>query len=323
MKLLVCGGAGYIGSVVAARLLEEGHAVTVADSLVTGHEDGVPDGARFVRVDLLGGDLDGLLEEGFDAVLHFAALSIVPESVERPTLYFRANVGGTIALLDAMRAAAVKRLVFSSTAAVYGEPDEVPILETAETRPTNPYGASKLAVDQALRFEAAASGLGAVSLRYFNVAGSYGPHGERHEPETHLIPLVLRAAAGDSDGVQIFGNDYPTPDGTAIRDYVHVEDLAAAHILALDATLRPGHQVYNLGNGTGFSVREVVETARAVTGRAVPAHESARRAGDPAVLVASSEKIRRELGWSPRKPELAAMIADAWEFASTRVAAVA
>jgi UDP-glucose 4-epimerase len=323
MKLLVCGGAGYIGSVVAARLLEEGHSVTVADSLVTGHEDGVPDGARFVRVDLLGGELNGLLEEGFEAVLHFAALSIVPESVERPTLYFRANVGGTIALLDAMRAARVKRLVFSSTAAVYGEPDEVPILETAETRPTNPYGASKLAVDQALRFEAAASGLGAVSLRYFNVAGSYGPHGERHEPETHLIPLVLRAAAGDADGVQIFGTDYPTPDGTAIRDYIHVEDLAAAHILALDATLRPGHQVYNLGNGTGFSVREVVETARAVTGRAVPAHESARRAGDPAVLVASSEKIRRELGWSPRKPELAAMIADAWEFASMRVAAVA
>jgi len=323
MKLLVCGGAGYIGSVVAARLLEEGHDVTVADSLVTGHEEALPEGAQFVPIDLLDGDLDGLLAEGFDAVLHFAALSIVPESVAHPTLYFRANVGATVALLDAMRAGGVKRIVFSSRAAVYGEPDDVPIPETAETRPTNPYGASKLAVDQALRFEAAASGLGAVSLRYFNVAGAYGRHGERHDPETHLIPLVLRAAAGESDGVKIFGTDYPTPDGTAIRDYIHVEDLAAAHILALDATSRPGHEVFNLGNGAGFSVREVVDAARAVTGAEIPTVESPRRAGDPAVLVASSEKIRRELGWVPRKPELAAMIADAWEFAGRRVTAVA
>ena len=323
MKLLVCGGAGYIGSVVAARLLEEGHDVTVADSLVTGHEEALPEGAQFVPIDLLDGDVNGLLAEGFDAVLHFAALSIVPESVAHPTLYFRANVGATVALLDAMRAGGVKRIVFSSTAAVYGEPDDVPIPETAETRPTNPYGASKLAVDQALRFEAAASGLGAVSLRYFNVAGAYGRHGERHDPETHLIPLVLRAAAGESDGVKIFGTDYPTPDGTAIRDYVHVEDLAAAHILALDATSRPGHEVFNLGNGAGFSVREVVDAARAVTGAEIPTVESPRRAGDPAVLVASSEKIRRELGWVPRKPELAAMIADAWEFAGRRVTAAA
>ncbi len=323
MNLLVCGGAGYIGSVVGARLVEEGHAVTVADSLVTGHEDAAPEGARFVPVDLLGDDLKGLFEEAFDAVLHFAALSIVPESVAHPTLYFRANVGGTVALLDAMRAARVKRLVFSSTAAVYGEPDEVPIPETAETRPTNPYGASKLAVDQALRFEAAAAGLGAVSLRYFNVAGAYGRHGERHEPETHLIPLVLRAAAGESDGVKIFGTDYPTPDGTAIRDYIHVEDLAEAHILALEATRHPGHQVYNLGNGAGFSVRQVLDTARDVTGREIPALESPRRAGDPAVLVASSERIRRELGWVPSKPQLAAMIADAWEFVGRRVTAAA
>jgi UDP-glucose 4-epimerase len=323
MNLLVCGGAGYIGSVVAARLLEEGHAVTVADSLVTGHEEAVPEGARFVPVDLLGGELGNLLEQGFDAVLHFAALSIVPESVAHPTRYFRANVGGTVALLDAMRAAGVERLVFSSTAAVYGEPDEVPIPETAETRPTNPYGASKLAVDQALRFEADANGLGAVSLRYFNVAGAYGCHGERHDPETHLIPLVLRAAAGESDGVKIFGTDYPTPDGTAIRDYIHVEDLADAHILALEATRDPGHRIYNLGNGAGFSVRQVVETAREVTGREIPVHESPRRAGDPAVLVASSERIRSELGWVPRKPELAAMVADAWEFARRPMAAAA
>jgi UDP-glucose 4-epimerase len=323
MKLLVCGGAGYIGSVVAARLLEEGHDVTVADSLVTGHEEAVPAGAQFVSIDLLDGELEGVLAKGFDAVLHFAARSIVPESVAHPTLYFRANVGATVALLDAMRAGGVKRIVFSSTAAVYGEPDDVPIPESAETRPTNPYGASKLAVDQALRFEAAASGLGAVSLRYFNVAGAYGRHGERHEPETHLIPLVLRAAAGESDGVKIFGTDYPTPDGTAIRDYIHVEDLAAAHILALEATWRPGHEVFNLGNGAGFSVREVVDAARAVTGAEIPTVESPRREGDPAVLVASSDKIRRELGWVPRKPELAAMIADAWEFAGRRVMAAA
>jgi UDP-glucose 4-epimerase len=323
VRLLVCGGAGYIGSVVGARLLEEGHAVTVADSLVTAHEDAVPDGARFVEVDLLGGRLPELLDEGFDAVLHFAALSIVPESVAHPTLYFRANVGGTVALLDAMRAARVKRLVFSSTAAVYGEPDEVPVPETAATRPTNPYGASKLAVDQALGFEAAASGLAAVSLRYFNVAGAFGRHGERHEPETHLIPLVLRAAAAESDAVTIFGTDYPTPDGTAIRDYIHVEDLAAAHILALDATRDAGHAVYNLGNGAGYSVRQVLETAREMTGREIPAVEASRRAGDPAVLVASSEKIRKELGWVPRKPELATMIADAWEFAERSVTAAA
>src|SRR5215210_7429401 len=211
-----------------------------------------------------------------------------------------------------MRQAGVPRLVFSSTAAVYREPEEVPITETAPPRPTNPYGASKLAVDQAIAFTCAAGGLGAVSLRYFNVAGAYGAYGERHDPETHLIPLVLRAARGELHAVKIFGTDYPTPDGTAIRDYIHVEDLAEAHLLALDATRAGEHRIYNLGNGAGFSVREVIETEREVTGRQIHAVETSRRPGDPAVLVASSDRIRTELGWRPRKPGLATIVADAW-----------
>jgi len=313
MKTLVLGGAGYIGSVVAARLVEEGHEVVIGDNLLRGHEDAVPDGARLEVVDLLdGGSLQTLLGQGFDGVLHFAALSIVPESVAQPARYYRANVGGTIALLDAMRETGVGRLVFSSTAAVYGEPDSVPIEETAPTRPTNPYGASKLAVDQAIGFECAATGLGAVSLRYFNVAGAYGRFTERHDPETHLIPLVLAAAAGAAEGVKVFGTDYPTPDGTAIRDYIHVEDLADAHLLALEEAGGSGHRIYNLGNGTGYSVRQVIETAREVTGSEIPATESDRRPGDPAALVASSALIRAELGWEPRKPELATIVADAW-----------
>jgi UDP-glucose 4-epimerase len=217
-------------------------------------------------------------------------------------------------LLDAMRAAGVLRLVFSSTAACYGEPEEVPILESAPALPTNPYGASKLAVDTAIGYEAAASGLAAVSLRYFNVAGASGDYGELHDPETHLIPLVLRAAAGLRESVQIYGTDYPTPDGTAVRDYIHVEDLARAHLLALDAAAPGRHRIYNLGNGTGFSVREVVEVARKVTGKPIPAVEVGRRAGDPAVLVASSDLIKAELGWVPEKPDLDTIVADAWSW---------
>jgi UDP-glucose 4-epimerase len=313
MKLLVYGGAGYIGSVVAARLLESGHEVVVADNLERGHEQAVPPEARLERVDLV--DREGLarlLAEGFDGVLHFAALSIVPESVAEPLLYYRANVGGSVNLLEAMQRASVPRLVFSSTAAVYGEPEEIPIAETAPARPTNPYGASKLAVDQAIGFACAAGDLGAVSLRYFNVAGAYGDYGERHEPETHLIPLVLRAARGKLAAVKIFGTDYPTRDGTAIRDYIHVEDLAEAHLLAIEAADEGAHRVYNLGNGEGFSVREVIETARDVTGRPIEAVESPRRPGDPPVLVASSERIRDELGWRPQKPGLSTIVADAW-----------
>jgi UDP-glucose 4-epimerase len=315
MRLLVVGGAGYIGSVVAAQLVDAGHEVTVADNLAKGHDWAVPPGTHFEEVDLLdAGRLAEVVRRGFDGVLHFAALSLVGESVAEPVRYFRANVGGTMNLLDAMREAGVRRLVFSSTAAVYGEPEEIPIVETAPAVPTNPYGASKLAVDRAIGFECAASGLGAVSLRYFNVAGASGELGELHDPETHLIPLVLRAAAGLRESIQIYGTDYPTPDGTAIRDYIHVEDLARAHLLALDACSEGGHRIYNLGNGTGFSVREVVETARGVAGRPIPAVETDRRAGDPAVLVASSDRIKEELGWVAEKPGLDQMVADAWDW---------
>lgn len=320
MKVLVVGGAGYIGSIVAAHLVEAGHDVTVVDNLSKGHADAVPEEARLVEADVLdAAAMTRVVGGGHDAVLHFAALSLVGESVAEPARYFRTNVVGTLNLLDAIRAAGVRRLVFSSTAAVYGDPDEVPIVETAPTRPTNPYGASKLAVDHAIGFEAAATGLGAVSLRYFNVAGASGGRGERHDPETHLIPLVLQVASGLRPSVQIYGTDYPTPDGTAIRDYIHVDDLARAHVLALDATVEAGHRVYNLGNGKGFSVREVVEAARGVTDHDLPVVEVPRRAGDPAVLVASSAHIRAELGWGPEKPALETMIADAWAFARSRL----
>ena len=318
MKLLVTGGAGYIGSVVSLQLVEAGHEVTVLDNLSKGHERAVPAGARFVRGDLLDARaLSRALTPGYDGVLHFAALSLVGESVEQPGLYYRANVAGTLNLLDAMRDADVPRFVFSSTAAVYGEPEEVPIPETATTRPTNPYGGSKLAVDQLIGFYARAHGLSATSLRYFNVAGASGALGEDHDPETHLIPLVLEAALGEGGSVEIFGTDYSTPDGTAVRDYIHVEDLSRAHLLALEAAdeAEPGeHRVYNLGNGSGFSVREVVEAARRVTGRPIEAIEAPRRSGDPPTLVASSALIREGLGWVPEKPDLADMISDAWNW---------
>jgi UDP-glucose 4-epimerase len=315
VKLLVTGGAGYVGSVVAHQLIEAGHETVVLDNLVKGHEKAVPEGARFLKGDLLDpGWTRDVLSEGFDGVLHFAALSLVGESVEQPERYYRNNVLGTLNLLEAMRDVGVPRLVFSSTAAVYGEPEEAPIPETAHASPTNPYGASKLAVDRMIGAVASARGLAATSLRYFNVAGASARFGEYHHPETHLIPLVLQAAAGTRESVQVFGSDYPTRDGTAVRDYIHVEDLGRAHLLALEAA-RPGeHRVYNLGNGAGFSVREVVEAARAVTGRSINAVEAPRRAGDPAVLVASSDRIRTELGWKPEKPELEAMISDAWDW---------
>ena len=315
MRALVVGGAGYIGSVVARHLVEAGHQVTVADDLSKGHRWAVPDGAELRMVDVLDRPaLTALVGEGFDAALHFAALSLVGESVTEPVRYFRTNVGGTLNLLDALAAAGTTRLVFSSTAAVYGTPETVPIVETAPTMPTNPYGASKLAVDHAIGYQAAATGMGAVSLRYFNVAGASGRQGELHDPETHLIPSVLKVALGERPAVQLFGTDYPTPDGTAIRDYIHVDDLARAHLLALEATDQPGHRVFNLGNGRGFSVREVIDAARLVTGCQIPVVESPRRAGDPAILVASSERIREELGWAPWKPALEEMISDAWHW---------
>ncbi|KNB54411.1 UDP-glucose 4-epimerase GalE [Streptomyces caatingaensis] len=312
-KCLVTGGAGYVGSVVAAHLLAAGHTVTVLDDLSTGHRDAVPEGARFIegRVQEAARHLDG----SYDAVLHFAACSQVGESVARPEKYWRNNVGGTLDLLDAMRAAGVRTLVFSSTAATYGQPAVVPVTEDSPTVPTNPYGASKLAVDHMIAAECAAHGLAGVSLRYFNVAGAYGRWGERHEPESHLVPLVLRTALGERPEIAVHGDDYPTPDGTCVRDYLHVADLAEAHLLAL-AAARPGeHLVCNLGNGNGFSVREVVETAREVTGRPIPQRAGPRRPGDPAVLVASAERAREVLGWRPRRPDLGDIIADAWEFA--------
>ncbi len=293
MKLLVTGGAGYIGSIVAAQLLDAGHEVVVLDHLERGHAAAVPHGARLEQVDLLDAEaVRATLAEGFDAVLHFAALALVAESVEHPERYHRGNFVGTLNLLDAMREHGIKRLVFSSTCAVYGEPAEVPMPETLPTDPVNAYGASKLAVDRMITDECRAHGLGAVSLRYFNVAGASGARGEDHEPETHLIPLVLQAASGRRDHVKVFGTDYPTPDGTAVRDYIHIEDLGAAHILGLERATEPGeHRIYNLGNGNGFSVRQVIEAARAVTGREIPVTEEGRRPGPGAVAVAVGDQL--------------------------------
>ncbi|MCS0637830.1 UDP-glucose 4-epimerase GalE [Streptomyces sp. LP05-1] len=326
MRYLVTGGAGYVGGVVAARLLAEGHTVTVLDDLSTGFREGVPEGAAFIEGRVQ--DAARHLDPSYDAVLHFAAYSQVGESVADPEKYWTNNVGGTLDLLAAMRGAGVRRLVFSSTAATYGEPVSERITETDPTAPTSPYGATKLAVDHMIAGEAAAHGLAAVSLRYFNVAGAYGSCGERHDPESHLIPLVLQVALGTRESISVYGDDYPTPDGTCVRDYIHVADLADAHLLALRA-LEGGevpageHLICNLGNGNGFSVREVVETVRAVTGHPVPEAVAARRPGDPAVLVASADRARARLGWKPTRPELAGIVADAWEFARARAAGAA
>ncbi|MFD7104453.1 UDP-glucose 4-epimerase GalE [Streptomyces celluloflavus] len=333
---LVTGGAGYIGSVVTAHLLEAGHDVTVLDDLSTGHRAGVPDGARFIEGRIQ--DAARHIGPGYDAVLHFAAFSQVGESVADPEKYWRNNVGGTMDLLAAMRAADIRTLVFSSTAATYGDPTArggdsagAPLTESAATAPTSPYGASKLAVDHLIGGAAAAHGLAAVSLRYFNVAGAYGGYGERHDPESHLIPLLLQVAQGKRAAIQVYGDDYPTPDGTCVRDYLHVADLAEAHLLALDAALpspatapagdvahrrvRPGeHLICNLGNGNGFSVREVIDTVRKVTGHPVPEILAPRRGGDPAVLVAAAQTAADRLGWRPRRADLAGIVADAWQF---------
>jgi UDP-glucose 4-epimerase len=331
MKLLVTGGAGYIGSVVTSLLLEAGHAVVVLDDLSTGHAEAVPEGATLVRGRVHDRAADILTPEaGFDGVLHFAAFIAAGESVQRPEKYWENNAIGTLKLLDAMRAAGVKRIVFSSTANVYGDPDAVPIPETAAVRPPNPYATSKLAADHALTGEATAYGLAAVSLRYFNVAGalirpdsapaasgSASPPamvGERHDPETHLIPIALQVAAGQREKLQLFGDDYDTPDGTCVRDYIHVGDLATAHLLALSTMDVGGHRVFNLGNGTGFSNRQVVDVVREVTGHPIPLEVAARRQGDPAQLVASSDKARTELGWTPRRTDLHDIVSDAWAF---------
>ncbi|MFJ6697374.1 UDP-glucose 4-epimerase GalE [Streptomyces sp. NPDC091272] len=310
---MVTGGAGYVGSVVTAHLLQAGHEVSVLDDLSTGFREGVPAGAAFIEGRIQ--DAAAHLDPSFDGVLHFAASSQVGESVVDPEKYWRNNVGGTMDLLAAMRDAGVRRLVFSSTAATYGEPTATPVTEDLPTAPTSPYGASKLAVDHMITGEATAHGLAAVSLRYFNVAGAYGSWGERHDPESHLIPLVLQVAQGRRESISVYGDDYPTPDGTCVRDYLHVADLAEAHLLALAAAEPGTHRICNLGNGNGFSVREVIEAVRKVTGHPVPEVVSARRGGDPAVLVASADRARAELGWTPTRTDLADIIGDAWRFA--------
>lgn len=312
MKLLVTGGAGYIGSVCAARLVETGNEVVVLDDLSTGYEDNVPRGASFVqsRVHDVGRVLDG----SFDGVLHFAAKSLVAESVARPELYWDNNVVGTLALLGAMRDADVRRLVFSSSAATYGEPQDDPITEDSATNPVNPYGVSKLTIDRMLDAEATAHGLAAISLRYFNVGGAYGRYGERHVPETHLVPNLLKVAAGRAERAAVFGTDYPTRDGTAVRDYLHIVDLAEAHLSAIGALQAGTHQVINLGSGTGYSVAEVLDAVRRITGHPVPADELPRRAGDPPALVASNARAAEVLGWTPER-DMDTIVADAWAFA--------
>ncbi|WP_194835863.1 UDP-glucose 4-epimerase GalE [Nocardia sp. XZ_19_369] len=314
MKLLVTGGAGYVGGVCAQVLLEAGHEVVVVDDLSTGNAEGVPPAARFVEGDIAQAATALLGAESFDGVLHFAAQSLVGESVQQPEKYWHGNVVKTFELLEAMRKAGTPRLVFSSTAAVYGEPEQVPITEDAPTRPTNPYGASKLAIDHAITSYSIAHGLAATSLRYFNVAGAYGGLGENRVVETHLIPLVLQVALGHRKAISVFGTDWPTPDGTAVRDYIHIRDLAEAHLLAL-ATSEPGtHRIYNLGSGTGFSVREVISACERVTGLPIAAQDAPRRPGDPATLIASSERAIADLGWHPEHNDLDEIVSDAWDF---------
>ncbi len=316
MKILVTGGAGYIGSVVSAELQSAGHQVVVYDNLSHGHRRAVPQGAEFIVGEV--GDPaalgQALQRHRPEAVMHFAALIEAGESMQVPERYFRNNTASTLNLLECMLRHGPRRLVFSSTAALYGDPERTPIEEDATLRPTNAYGESKLLVERMLAWFHQIHGLRYASLRYFNAAGAAGALGEDHRPESHLIPLVLQVALGRRPNISIYGTDYETPDGTCIRDYIHVLDLASAHMLALEALATRDQLIYNLGNGRGFSVRQVVEVARKVTGHAIPAKDAPRRAGDPAVLVASSEKIRRELGWQPRSPELEQIVASAWEW---------
>ena len=314
MRILVTGGAGYVGSVTAERLIEEGHTVVVLDTLVTGHRDAVAPGATLVVGTLSdkAGTVSLLREHRIEAVLHCAARSLVGQSMQDPALYYAENVVGGITLLDAMVEADVDRIVFSSTAAVYGEPEKVPIRENAPTEPVNPYGATKLAFEGAMGWYAV-YGLRSVALRYFNVAGASAHFGERHDPETHLIPNVLRAARGGPE-LTVFGQDYPTRDGTAIRDFIHVLDLAEAHIAALELTqdMAAGAQICNLASGNGFSVRQVLETAREIVGRPIPHQFGPRRPGDPPVLIASNDKASELLGWQPKRGSLHEMIGSAW-----------
>jgi UDP-glucose 4-epimerase len=313
MKVLVTGGAGYVGSVTISHLLKAGHEVVVLDDISHGHKDAVPTSVRLIVGNIK--DIARLVTkaDGFDAVIHCAGLIAAGESVVKPDIYWDGNVVGSLALLDMMRLVGIQKLIFSSSAATYGNPRQTAIIEDMETVPTSPYGMTKLVIDMAITSYCDAYGMSASSLRYFNVAGADGENGERHKVETHIIPLALAAAAGDGM-FKLFGDDYPTKDGTCVRDYIHVADLARAHMLALEK-LQPGkHSVYNLGNGNGFSNREVIDTVRHVTGKKLIIKTEKRRPGDPAVLIASSERARRELGWAPERPRLKDIISDAWQF---------
>ncbi len=315
MRILVTGGAGYVGGTVAQLLLDRGHQVVIYDNLCHGHRSLVPKGAEFVEGDLAdGAAAEKVLHTGIDGVMHFAALIEAGESMKKPEIYFRNNTASTLTLLEAMLAAGVNRLVFSSTAAVYGEPESTPIREDAALRPTNAYGESKLLVEHMLSWLNRIHGFRYASLRYFNVAGAIQGRGEAHEPESHIIPLILDVALGRRQSIKVFGQDYPTPDGTCIRDYIHVQDLAQAHLLAFEGLKGRDKLIYNLGNGVGFSVREVIESARRVTGRPIPVEECPRRPGDPAVLIASSERISQELGWKPKYTRLDDIIDTAWKW---------
>src|SRR2546423_168285 len=316
MRILVTGGAGYIGSIVTEELLNDGHEAVVYDNLTKGHQAAVDPRAKLVEADLRDNEAlrAALTENQIEAVIHMAAHSLVGESVERPAKYFENNVAAGLKLVDTMRECGVLKLVFSSTAATYGEPEKQPIEETDPTDPTNPYGESKLVFERALDWYENAYNLRYASLRYFNAAGASRQFGEQHDPETHLISLVLQAANGARSDVQIFGDDYPTRDGTCVRDYIHVIDLARAHILALDI-LEERSAIYNLGcGGDGYTVKEVIDAAQQVTGRDIATRIGQRRTGDPAMLVASSEKIKRELGWSPKFQDLKLIIQSAWDW---------
>jgi UDP-glucose 4-epimerase len=316
MNILVTGGAGYIGSVVTEELMKAGHIAVVYDNLSYGHREAVQAPAKLIEGDLLDGDTlrRVMREHSIEAVMHMAAFALVGESVTHPAKYYQNNLGGGLSLLNAMKDCGVKQLVFSSTCATYGEPERVPIDESFPNHPTNPYGESKLAFERALPWYSAAYGLQYASLRYFNAAGATKRCGEMHDPETHLIPLVLQVAAGVRAEVQIFGDDYPTRDGTCVRDYIHIVDLAAAHILAL-GILGERSAIYNLGcGGNGYTVKEVIDVARKVTGRTIATRIAPRRAGDPAVLIAASDKIRRELGWQPNFQDLRLIIQSAWDW---------